>query len=1434
MSSKKIELKFNFNNPTPQIGDPNKYKNLAPGVSLATSERLKNSMRAERFEVYEDTFKQIADLIGTVRFDEFNLATKDQNIGKTIESLLLKISQTNERIDSGSFPIDEIAGRSVMRSYGLQIPLSPAIVDVTAEVPAAFDFNPEFEIVEIQGRTIRMFGGKTITSKAVANASIVGDVFELQVAAPVLKKNVDFDVTQNIYPKSVWNLIELKWDAGTGTFIGKIPVRRSSNGLPYNLPIEPGQFQGLGSDTLDVQVVWYDSTTDRLLSDSSTDPSNRDISVVYPTNSDELYLKVKPSVFLNANPDPVASDTSKKLSAYIFYYLPTWRYDYIVATPDGGLTIAQGNDLSENTDFSEVEGTFLYQILVSCWDELSANLTNSEDWFLKSELKPISHLSVQKQYVTDPIQKIFNVYPKNITRRNNWKTAKNSYLLPKKSKIATERGVPITKSQIATEFGITPPIKNQNDNVVGSKHRVYLIADDWVEIDYPGLSDIIGADFDRGFTFEGVSFLLYKADSLDNETKLSELSSPMDLEYQILEEGNIVFHAKTHYPQSGVAETVVVHSTTPIKLASSNTYVLKVKINNGIAGETYFIKGETENEIGGSIQVHMFQGLGLRASTSQFQRLTEDGATGESGILSLGAAFDLTNSLVGSLSQYSYAFSVDERVGCVSFSHDTLNTDASGNRYVKCELNWGYSGDTTKKGKTIQYIDFSTFGELNSASNTTELLDAVFAHKAGQIHFALLFRKYSGALSESTETNAIMVGTIIPTLSKPVVVYKFIGNNDDYPTSSYGSSKSLKQAARYYGTRGRQLSLDCDEDGNTAVAFIGKLSSGGDDVVDVFFLDSKKRLRGTVRETYSNALYERLGVVCTTGFKGSHSGILVLKKTISGLVSEYNLRLYEPSHHNTESETIATLKDTGTISIVTDSNDPEQTNLVGYCSSKSEDNRQDVVRLLLSITNGGGDNILQTVDVIVRDSQLYTGSIVEVVSSIPRSSNNKHFIDFNEIVTSGIDSGITKVQIFRNGNLTHTLTGRTDSRYPNLFVREKQLLVFYYSLDYIGSPYNDFDLVYEVSTDTFAYNQNAIDLDNTTLDQLFFGYYVDEGEEVREIERPERNIILDPHITSRYWVYGNPSTPTTVELNRSDLSLADSEIARYTVEDSETDYLHLSRLEGQILCVTWDSYVVGDTNNIYENLMDVKVYNASNHYYPLIKKVPGVAWFYIDTDPGANLKIQFTNNIGQNVRFHKAGASTGWIPLHIPEWVEWQRKRHGAVRIDNDANATTSAHPSGAALSIAGGASIAKNVKVGQTLEVAGTSQFKDTVSMDATKTVVLGRDPTSAMEAVTLQFISGFRSQQVAEYTLTNGSTQNLGSDSTLYQIFIKEDPRISAMVKYEAGQTPVIQTEHGATLANSDTASNFCIYRSGSDLIIKNNLGATRTAVVNKLYTA
>jgi hypothetical protein len=1434
VSSKKVELKFNFNNPTPQIGDPNKYTNLAPGVSLATSERLKNSMRAERFEVYEDTFKQIADLIGTVRFDEFNLATKDQNIGKTIESLLLKISQTNERIDSGSFPIDEIAGRSVMRSYGLQIPLSPAIIDVNSDVPGAFDFNPEFEISEIKGRTITMFGGKTITSKAVANASIVGDVFQLEVAAPVLHKNIEFDITQNIYPKSVWNLVELKWDSGTGTFIGKIPVRRSSNGLPYNLPIEPGQFQGLGSDTLDIQVVWYDNTTDRLLSDSSTDPSNRDVMVVYLTNSDELYLKVKPSVFLNANPDPSASDTSKKLSAYIFYYLPAWRYDYIVATPDGGLTVAQGNDLSENTDFSEVEGTFLYQVLVSCWDELSANLTNSEDWFIKSELKPISHLSVQKQYETDPLQRVFNVYPKNITRRNNWKTTKNSYLIPRKGKIASERGVPITKSQISTEFGIAPPIKNPNDSIVGSKHRVYLISDEWVDIDYPGLTDLLGTDFERGFTFEGISFLLYKADSLDNETKLTELSSPMDLEYQVLEEGNIVFHAKTHYPQSGVAETVVVRSTTPIKLSSTNTYVLKVKINNGIVGETYFIKGETENEIGRSIQVHMFQGLGLRGNTSQFQRLTADGPTGESGILSSSAAFNLSSSLVGSLSEYSYAFSIDERVGCVSFSHDTLNTDTNGNRYVKCEINWGYSGDTSKKGKTIQYIDFSTFGELNSASNTTELLDAVFTHKAGQIHFALLFRKYAGALSESTESNAIMVGTIIPTLSKPVAVSKFIGNNDDYTTSSYGTSKILKQAARYYGTRGRQLSLDCDEDGNTAVVFIGKLASGGDDTVDVFFLDAAKRIRGTVRETFTNALYEQVRVVCTTGFKGSHSGIVILKKTISSLLSEYNLRLYEPLHHNTEAETVAILKDTGTISIVTDTNDSDQTNIVAISSSKSEDNKQDIVKLLLSITNISADNILQSIDVIVRDSQLYTGSIVEVVSSIPRNVNNKHFVDSNEITTSGIDGGITKVQIFRNGTLTHTLTGRTDVRYPNLFVREKQLLVYYYSSDYIASPYNDFDLVYEASTDTFEYIRNAIDLENTSLDQLFLGFYTDEGEEIQELERIERNIILDPHITSRQWVYGNAVTPTTVELNRSDLSLADGEIARYTVEDSEHDYLHLSRLNGQILCVTWDSYVSGDTDGIYENIIDVKVYNASNHYYPLIKKVNGVAWFYIDQDPGASLKIQFTNNIGQSIRFHKTGASTGWIPLLIPEWIEWQRKRHGSLRVDDTTTAASAVHPSGAAISTAGGISAAKDVKIGQTLEVDGTSQFNDTASMAASKTVVLGRDPVSAMEAVTLQFISGFRSQQVAEYELTNGSSQNLGSDSTLYQIFIKEDPRISAMVKYETSQTPIVQTEHGAFIENSDVASNFCIYRSGTDLIIKNNLGATRTAVVNKLYTA
>jgi len=127
-SEKSIDLNFNFDTEVPGPGDPNQYRNLAPGASISAAERLRNALRAERFEVYEETFAAISDLIGTLNFNPFTLAEADKDIGNMITDILRRIDTANERISTGGFPIRELYGRSVFRSYANQTPDSVAII----------------------------------------------------------------------------------------------------------------------------------------------------------------------------------------------------------------------------------------------------------------------------------------------------------------------------------------------------------------------------------------------------------------------------------------------------------------------------------------------------------------------------------------------------------------------------------------------------------------------------------------------------------------------------------------------------------------------------------------------------------------------------------------------------------------------------------------------------------------------------------------------------------------------------------------------------------------------------------------------------------------------------------------------------------------------------------------------------------------------------------------------------------------------------------------------------------------------------------------------------------------------------------------------------------------------------------------------------------
>ncbi|RLC78570.1 MAG: hypothetical protein DRI61_09700, partial [Chloroflexi bacterium] len=269
MSKKKVELRFDFDSNTPKAGDPNQYQNLAPGNRLSQNERLRNSLRAERFEEYERTMGNIAQLIGEIDFSEMVLSEEDQTIGGAFLDVIDKIDRTNDRISAGSFPTREIFGQSVFRSFWNQTPESIAVIQSDNNmVPGTINFNPEFEIVKIYDRTITMLGGKILTGRSVINVPTLASRYSITIDPPEVIKNVDFDDSLAVYPKSARNEIELTYNMSSGRFEGNIPVQKSATGSPHNLPIEPGRIVGSEALSLDIRVLWEDNGVDRVLSEN--------------------------------------------------------------------------------------------------------------------------------------------------------------------------------------------------------------------------------------------------------------------------------------------------------------------------------------------------------------------------------------------------------------------------------------------------------------------------------------------------------------------------------------------------------------------------------------------------------------------------------------------------------------------------------------------------------------------------------------------------------------------------------------------------------------------------------------------------------------------------------------------------------------------------------------------------------------------------------------------------------------------------------------------------------------------------------------------------------------------------------------------------------------------------------------------------------------
>lgn len=88
--------------------------------------------------------------------------------------------------------------------------------------------------------------------------------------------------------------------------------------------------------------------------------------------------------------------------------------------------------------------------------------------------------------------------------------------------------------------------------------------------------------------------------------------------------------------------------------------------------------------------------------------------------------------------------------------------------------------------------------------------------------------------------------------------------------------------------------------------------------------------------------------------------------------------------------------------------------------------------------------------------------------------------------------------------------------------------------------------------------------------------------------------------------------------------------------------------------------------------------------------------------------------------------------------------------------------------------------------------------------------------------------------FTIADGASISLGADSCQYIIYLEDDPRVLADVRYLSGFTPELDVLGIKPIASSDTPANLCIFDASGQLFVKNNLGVTKTIFVFKNFVS
>lgn len=1229
MSIKKIDLLFDFRNEIPQQGSNNVYKKLAPGAKVNKQEGLMQSLRAERFSEYERVFRELVSLIGPINFNEYNFEDKDKTIGNILTTLLARNINLTEKIQNGStFPIKEIIGIGVLRSFSNEVNDSSALLDYGIDtIVGEINLNPEFEIQSLTERRLELLGGKVVFN----NNIIDFNKFQLEqrlnyfvdLNPPKISKNVEFDTNTSTFPQEQTNRLVFKWNPSASKFEARIPIVKASNGQPYRWPLETETFDN-GIEAASFQLTWNDNGTERLLSGT-----NAQISLSYENNeTDKPIIQISPIVFVNANPDPSASDSSKELETYIFYYYNSWRIDTVAANSVGNIELISGLQeyIWQENDFG-FSTVPLYTIVVSCYDpDINKVINKNTDWYCKGSFTGV----FPNKNVTFPttsgnsIQDRRRFVIKEKTIPVNLENQKQTKLIPTDSKLVTSKGKFINSAELETSFGKKHIVKSPTTSKSLTNYKTY-ITDQWQDIVYFKPYENLNDTSNITFAFAGVSFVLFTKPLGFPEEEIPVLPSYITLEYQIIEDGgDIVLHGSTHYPQNSIPETLEAFRKDVYNILNDKLYTIKVRLVGANPDDKYFILGESANSFGNGLQVVTYNGVGLKENNDQFEFINYEGST--SGFKTLNSFSSLTSTTISRLNKHSFSF-IDHSgiVGNLSFSHNSLDY-IDNNKYLNIDLDFKDTQNPTYVGKSSQKISFVDFPGINNSEYESVIEQIHCKQQGSYIHFAVVFLFYD-RLSGTNRKNTILTGIIIPRLGNFCIKSNFIGNVVDYPYSAYGQTKFITKNSSIVDIK-KDLQISGDHSGNKSLGFLSFVS--GSYFLDLFVFGNRNELGASVRYDVSGLNPNAINTIVTSELTGAYSTVGIIKQDVSTGTVNFKLVSFmlEPGAGSELTSREVLLKQLTSFDIPVTVTATEDAHLV-HIERKDKTLKLYFVKKISSVWYLETQVLNITTELVI---SLIKKGIIELtgfdsgtVPSVIADGINGFVVgktSLGEICTYQFNGLETKFNY-----LVHT----TDANELSILAKDKTVVVV--SNPTSGTT-NTLYTHYE-STDLGIDYDGLLPSIEKQTEGLYFGYAKEDVAFEKE-EIKETNIVADP-----YFVYEWQKNGVNLVDNYYDVTLTSGQYLSYTLAESVLKHIDLAKLEDKVLVVRYKS----DNPFIEPNV----VVNGGT-ICPLLSEVDGWAWFKLPAITITSITITLTNkHSSTSCVVEWCYANTGFIPVELPK-----------------------------------------------------------------------------------------------------------------------------------------------------------------------------------------